>query len=47
MSLSVGNAAPDFTAATTEGAINFHEWLAQYHPDPELPLESSLESKVL
>jgi len=27
MSLRLGDVAPDFTAATTEGAIRFHEWL--------------------
>jgi alkyl hydroperoxide reductase subunit AhpC len=27
MSLRLGDIAPDFTAQTTEGTINFHEWL--------------------
>lgn len=27
MSLRLGDTAPDFTAETTEGEINFHEWL--------------------
>lgn len=27
MSLRLGDVAPDFTANTTEGVINFHEWL--------------------
>ncbi len=27
MSLHIGDEAPDFTAATTEGAIHFHEWI--------------------
>lgn len=27
MSLRLGDIAPDFTAETTEGTINFHEWL--------------------
>lgn len=27
MSLRLGDVAPDFTAETTEGKINFHEWL--------------------
>ena len=27
MSLRLGDVAPDFTAQTTEGKINFHEWL--------------------
>ena len=28
MSLRLGDTAPDFTADTTEGQINFHKWLA-------------------
>ena len=27
MSLQLGDVAPDFTAETTEGTVNFHEWL--------------------
>jgi alkyl hydroperoxide reductase subunit AhpC len=27
MSLRIGDTAPDFTTETTEGTINFHEWL--------------------
>lgn len=27
MSIRIGDEAPNFTAETTEGAINFHEWL--------------------
>lgn len=27
MSLKLGDVAPDFTTTTTEGSINFHEWL--------------------
>ncbi|HUF04158.1 MAG TPA: peroxiredoxin [Aridibacter sp.] len=27
MSLRLGDTAPDFTAQTTEGTVNFHEWL--------------------
>ena len=27
MSLRLGDVAPDFTAETTQGKINFHEWL--------------------
>jgi alkyl hydroperoxide reductase subunit AhpC len=27
MALQLGDEAPDFTAVTTEGTINFHEWL--------------------
>ena len=27
MTLQIGDVAPDFTAATTQGIINFHDWL--------------------
>ncbi|MCB1806845.1 MAG: redoxin domain-containing protein, partial [Candidatus Competibacteraceae bacterium] len=27
MSLRINDTAPDFTAETTEGTINFHEWI--------------------
>ena len=27
MSLTIGDTAPDFTAETTEGTINFHDWI--------------------
>ncbi|HEX9285419.1 MAG TPA: redoxin domain-containing protein, partial [Nitrospirales bacterium] len=27
MALRLGDEAPNFTAETTEGTINFHEWL--------------------
>jgi len=27
MSLTIGDTAPDFTAQTTEGEINFHDWI--------------------
>ncbi len=29
MSLRINDEAPDFTAETTEGTINFHEWIGQ------------------
>jgi len=27
MTLSIGSVAPDFTAETTEGTVNFHDWI--------------------
>ena len=27
MGLTIGDTAPDFTATTTEGTINFHDWI--------------------
>ena len=27
MAIRIGDDAPDFTAATTEGTIRFHEWV--------------------
>ena len=27
MAIRLGDTAPDFTAETTEGTINFHEWI--------------------
>ncbi|MFQ5917206.1 MAG: redoxin domain-containing protein, partial [Candidatus Binatia bacterium] len=27
MALHIGEEAPNFTAETTEGTINFHEWI--------------------
>ena len=29
MELKLGDVAPDFTAETTEGTVNFHEWLGE------------------
>jgi alkyl hydroperoxide reductase subunit AhpC len=28
MPLHIGDAAPDFTAETTEGTIHFHDWIS-------------------
>ena len=30
MALQLGDVAPDFTAVTTQGTINFHDWLGSY-----------------
>ncbi len=27
MSLTIGDVAPDFVAQTSEGPVNFHEWI--------------------
>ena len=27
MTLTIGDTAPDFTAATTDGSISFHDWI--------------------
>ncbi len=29
MSIRIGDVAPDFTAETTEGTVNFHQWLGE------------------
>ncbi len=30
MTVRLGDTAPDFTAETTEGKINFHEWIGDH-----------------
>ena len=30
MTLSIGSTAPDFTAETTQGTINFHDWIGDH-----------------
>ena len=39
MAVRLGDIAPDFTAETTEGTINFHEWLGNSSGGPVLPPE--------
>ena len=34
MALRLGDEAPNFTAETTEGTVNFHEWLARQNSTP-------------
>jgi len=29
MAIRLGDTAPDFTAQTTEGEVNFHQWLGE------------------
>ena len=35
MSLRLNSEAPDFTAETTEGTINFHEWIGDGWNSPK------------
>ena len=38
MAIRLGDVAPDFTADTTQGSIDFHQWLGDgyLHPPPLL-----------
>ena len=51
MALRLGDVAPDFSAETSEGRVNFHEWLgngwAFFFPTPKITPQSAQPNLAL
>ena len=41
MALTIGDEAPNFTAQTTEGEIDFHDWSGDSSPWSKLPTRAA------